>query len=310
MEKIPLVLICSPTATGKTELAIKLAGETGGEIVSADSLQAYRYLDIGTAKPSREQREKVKHHLIDVVDPDEEFNAALYAAKARVVIDDLIRQKKPVFVVGGTGLYIKALLKGIIDTPAVDQKIRDHYRQLRESHGKDYLFNMLQKKDSKAAIRINPNDTVRIIRALEVLEQSGESIIDMQKRHSFTDSPYATYKIGLQLDRDELKHRIAGRTEKMVAAGLVDEVKNLLNLGYSEKLKPLQSLGYKQVIEFLKGKYEWEHALHLITRDTWHYAKRQITWFAADKEIKWYHPSRLEGIQSDLETFWKQNRPC
>jgi len=308
MGKLPLVIICSPTATGKTELAIELASVFGGEIISADSLQVYRYLDIGTAKPSIDQRKKIRHHLIDVVNPDDEFNAAIYTEQARIIINNLISQGKPVFVVGGTGLYIRALLRGIIDTPAVDEKIRNHYRELRDLHGKEYLFKLLQQRDAQAALRIKPNDSVRVIRALEVLEQSGESIIEMQKRHSFADCPYVTYKIGLQFDRKELKNRVALRTEKMVAEGLLDEVKSLLEWGYSEKLKPLQSLGYKEVIEFLNGKYDWESALHLIARNTWHYAKRQMTWFAADKEINWYNPDGLDDIKIIVETFWKENR--
>jgi tRNA dimethylallyltransferase len=310
MGKLPLVIICSPTATGKTELAIELASICGGEIISADSLQVYRYMDIGTAKPSNEQKNKVKHYMIDVVNPDEEFNAAIYTGQARLVIDNLIRQGKPVFVVGGTGLYIRALLRGIIDTPAVDDKIRNHYRDLLNLHGKEYLFKLLQQRDSQAALKINPNDSVRIIRALEVLEQSGESIIEIQKRHSFADCPYAIYKIGIQFDRQELKNRIVRRTEKMVAAGLLEEVKSLLEQGYSENLKPLQSLGYKQVIEFLRGKYDWERALHLISNDTWHYAKRQMTWFAADKEINWYDSNSIEDIKINVETFWKGKSLC
>jgi tRNA dimethylallyltransferase len=307
MGKVPLVIICSPTATGKTELAISLALEFGGEIISADSLQVYRYLDIGTAKPTREQRKKVKHHLIDVVDPDEEFNAAIFSEQARVIIEDLSKQDKPVFIAGGTGLYIRALLKGIVDTPAVDKEIRNHYRRLGEVHGKEYLFNLLKERDAEAARRIKPNDAVRIIRALEVLEQSGESILAKQKRHSFANCPYKTYKIGLKLDREELKQRITQRTEKMITAGLLDEVKSILDRGYSEKLKPLQSLGYKQVIEFIQGKYDWENAVHLINRDTWHYAKRQLTWFAADKEINWFNPDFSGEIKKNVENFWKEN---
>lgn len=310
MGKLPLVVICSPTATGKTELAIELASFFGGEIVSADSLQVYRYLDIGTAKPSIEERKKVIHHMIDVVNPDEEFNAAIYTEQARIIIDNLFNQGKPVFVVGGTGLYIRALLRGIIDTPAVDDKIRNHYRELRDLHGKEYLFKLLQQRDTQAALKIKPNDSVRVIRALEVLEQSGKSIVEMQKRHSFADSPYVAYKIGLQFDRKELRNRIALRTVKMVEAGLLDEVKNILGWGYSENLKPLQSLGYKQVIEFLNGKCDWETALNLITNDTWHYAKRQMTWFAADKEINWFNPDNLDDIKNDMETFWKGNSLC
>jgi tRNA dimethylallyltransferase len=307
MEKVPLVIINSPTATGKTELAINLALEFGGEIISADSLQVYRYLDIGTAKPSQGQRSKVKHHMIDVVDPDEEFNAAFFAEQARIIIADLIRQGKPVFIVGGTGLYIRALLWGIIETPTVDENIRNYYRQLREQHGKEYLYSLLQQRDADAARKINLNDSVRIIRALEVMEQTGESISAKQKRHSFANCPYKTYKIGIQFDRAELKQRIITRTEKMITAGLLDEVKSILDRGFSYNLKPLQSLGYKQIIGFLQKECNWENALNLIKRDTWQYAKRQLTWFNADKEINWFKPDLSGEIKKNVEKFWKES---
>jgi tRNA dimethylallyltransferase len=306
MEKVPLVIINSPTATGKTGLAIELALDFGGEIISADSLQVYRYLDIGTAKPTTEQRNKVKHYLIDVVDPNEEFNAAIFTEKSRAIIAELAKKRKPVFVVGGTGLYIRALLQGIIETPKVDENIRNYYRRLGDIHGKEYLFGLLQKKDAQAARKIKPNDTIRVIRALEVLEQSGESIVSKQSRHSFADNPYNTYKIGLQVDSEQLKERIAQRTEKMIAAGLVREVENLLGRGYSEKLKPLQSLGYRQVIKYLAGESKWEETLRLINRDTGHYAKRQMTWFTADKEINWFNPDSSEEIKKNVEKFWKE----
>jgi tRNA dimethylallyltransferase len=308
MEKLPLVIINAPTATGKTELAIDLALEFGGEILNADSLQVYRYLDIGTAKPTIEQRNKVRHHLIDVVDPDEAFNAAIFTQMARKVIQNMTEARKPVFVVGGTGLYIRALLKGIIDTPAVDEKIRNYYRRLGDIHGKEYLFDLLKKRDAEAARRIKPNDSIRVIRALEVLEQSGESIISMQNRHSGSESPYNTLKIGLQVDREELKKRISQRTQKMITTGLVEEVKSILARGYSETLKPLQSLGYKQIIKYLAEEFDLEEAIRLINRDTWHYAKRQMTWFSADKEIKWFNPDCADDIKKNVDKFWKENR--
>lgn len=307
MRKLPLVIINSPTATGKTELAVNLALEFGGEIISADSLQVYRYLDIGTAKPTLEQRRGIKHHLIDVVNPDEEFNASIFAERARTIISNLAGKGKPLFVAGGTGLYIRALLHGIIDTPDVDENIRNHYRQLRDRHGKEYIYNLLQQRDAAAAAQINSNDSVRVIRALEVLEQTGESILAKQKKHSFADCPYKTYKIGLQVDRKELKQRIILRTEKMIAEGLLDEVKSILDSGYNENLKPLQSLGYKQMIGFLRNQYGWESSVDLIKRDTWHYAKRQMTWFAADKEINWFSQDALEEIRNNAGKFWKEN---
>lgn len=303
MKKMPLVIINSPTATGKTDLAVHLALECGGEIISADSMQVYRYLDVGTAKPTMEERRGIKHHLIDVVNPDEEFNAALFVEKARAIINDLNVKGKPIFVVGGTGLYIRALLKGIIDTPDVDENIRNHYRVLRDTLGKKYIYDLLLQRDAAAASKIKPNDSVRVIRALEVLEQTGESITVIQKKHSFAENPYLTYKIGIKMDLKELKQRIERRTDKMIEWGLLDEVKNILALGYSEALKPLHSLGYKHVIGFLNKQYDWQNCIDLIKRDTWQYARRQMTWFKADKEINWCFPHSLVHIMKNVKSF-------
>ncbi|MHB8137468.1 MAG: tRNA (adenosine(37)-N6)-dimethylallyltransferase MiaA [Smithellaceae bacterium] len=303
MPRIPLVVICSPTATGKTRLAIELAVAAGGQIINADSLQVYRYLDIGTAKPTPEERARVTHHLIDVVNPDEEFNAAVYVEKARAVIDQLAAAGTPVFVVGGTGLYIRALLQGIIETPPVDENIRNYYKGLRDRFGREYLYGLLQKRDPPAARRINANDAVRVIRALEVLDQSGQSIITLQQNHLFADCPYEVCKIGLAVERAELKKRIILRTTKMVETGLVDEVRGLLTRGYSGDLKPLQSLGYKQVVEFIREHNTWERTLELINRDTWQYAKRQMTWFSADKTISWFASDQIGEIRKTVEKF-------
>jgi tRNA dimethylallyltransferase len=303
MPKIPLIVICSPTATGKSHLALQLAQSAGAEILNADSLQVYRYMDIGTAKPTRKEREKVAHHLIDVVNPDEEYNAAVYSEQARAIIENLAREGKPVFVVGGTGLYIRALLQGIIATPPVDENIRKYYKELRDRHGREYVFGLLQKRDPQAALHINPNDSVRVIRALEVLDQSGQSIIALQQKHLFADCPYSVCKIGLRVERDELKKRINLRTSQMVEAGLLDEVRGLLAKGYSEKLKPLQSLGYKQMIDFIGKRRSWEQTLDSINRETWQYAKRQMTWFGADKTINWFRPEETEEIESKIEDF-------
>jgi len=303
MAKIKLVVICSPTATGKTGLAVELALAMGGEIVSADSLQVYRYLDIGTAKPTLAQREAVRHHLIDVVEPDEEYNAALYADQAGSVIEGLARAGKNIFVVGGTGLYIRALLHGILATPPVDQSIRDFYKQIRDRHGRGHLFGLLKEKDPLAAAQINPNDWVRVIRALEVFEQSGQSIVTMQREHAFAGSRYDVCKIGLHVERAELKRRIDLRVQQMASDGLVDEVREVLKRGYSQDLKPLQAMGYKQILGFLAGRYEWPQTLELISRATWQYAKRQMTWFCADRSIAWFGPDQFKKIKKTVEVF-------
>lgn len=303
MTKIQVVVIGSPTATGKTRLAMELAQSADGEIINADSLQVYRYLDIGTAKPTRAEREKITHHLLDVVDPDGEFNAAIYAEKARAVIEKLAGEGKRVFVVGGTGLYIRALLRGILATPPIDHHVRNYYKDLRDRYGREHLYQLLSEKDPQAALRINPNDSVRVIRALEVFEQCGESLIALQKRHAFADCPYEVCKIGLCVERGELKKRIAARTEQMAREGLVEEVRGILARGYSETLKPLQSLGYRQVIEFIHGRYGWDRAIDLINRATWQYSKRQWTWFSADADIQWFAPDQFEKIRKIVEAF-------
>jgi tRNA dimethylallyltransferase len=301
--RIPLVVLGSPTATGKTRLAVELARACGGEIVSADSMQVYRFMDIGTAKPTAEERKRVRHHLIDVADPDEEFNAALYADAARAQIARLRQEGKTVFVVGGTGLYIRALLRGIIATPPVDEAIRRHYQNLRDRFGRAHVYRLLCEKDPAAAARLNPNDSVRVIRALEVFEQSGQSIVVLQDRHAFADCPYEALKIGLRIERDELKQRIFDRTARMVEAGLVAEVRGLLDRGYSEKLKSMQSLGYKQIIAFVQGRCALDEALAQMNRETWRYAKRQMTWFAADREIVWYSPRQIDDIRREVGNF-------
>ncbi len=304
--KIPLVVIASPTASGKTDLALDLARKFGGEILNADSLQVYRYLDIGTAKPSSDQRKAVPHHLLDVVDPDEEYNAAIYSDEARKIIETLAGKNKPVFVVGGTGLYIRALESGMIETPPVDETLRAYYKELGRQHGREYLYRLLEQRDPLSAARLHQNDAVRIIRALEVLDQSGQSIVSLQEKHAFAESPYDVLKIGLCVDREELKKRISLRTQTMVASGLLDEVRGLLERGYAETLKPLQSLGYRQMIDFIRGRSDWEGTLNRINRDTWQYAKRQMTWFGADKAMVWHDPGQRQTLEDALWVFWEK----
>ena len=298
-----LIVIVGPTAVGKTEVAIRLAHEWGGEIISADSMQVYRFMDIGTAKPTAEERSLVNHHLIDVVNPDDQFNAAMYIEMAQRIIRELHNQRKTIFVVGGTGLYIKALLGGLFQGPDADEELRSLYRQELKQFGKEYLYEKLKRRDEKAAAQIDKNDVIRIIRALEVLELSGESIVEKQKAHDFGDNLYDSMKIGITLERSLLFKRIDQRTEKMIQDGLVNEVRKLLSVGYHEILKPMQSLGYKHIIRYLKGQYTCEDAVRLIKRDTRHYAKRQMTWFGADKHIAWFAPHDIDVMRERIDQF-------
>ncbi len=298
-----LIIIPGPTGVGKTEIAVKLAGEYGGEIISADSMQVYRYMDIGTAKPTPDERSLVRHHLIDVVDPDEVFDAAIFVDMARKIIAALNRKGKNIFVVGGTGLYIDALIGGLFDGPGADSDLRSSYREDLKRYGSGYLYEKLREKDEAAAGRIHPNDVFRIIRALEVLELSGESIVKKQINHNFGDNIYDCLKMGLMIDRDQLYERIDKRVEKMMANGFVNEVKELMERGYNETLKPMQTFGYRHIVNYIKDIYDVKEAVRLIKRDTRHYAKRQLTWFRADKDIEWFAPSDIDAVRAKIEIF-------
>jgi tRNA dimethylallyltransferase len=298
-----LIVIVGPTAIGKTEVAIRLAHKWSGEIISADSMQVYRFMDIGTAKPTIEERSLVNHHLIDVVNPDEQFNAAMFIEMAQKNIRELHNQRKPIFVVGGTGLYVKALLGGLFHGPDSDERLRKIYQQELTQFGKEYLYKKLQEKDEQAAAQIKKNDIVRIIRALEVMELSGESIVKKQKAHRFDDRLYECTKIGLTMERSRLYERIDQRTGKMIKNGFVEEVRGLLSMGYSETLKPMQSLGYKHIVKYIKGSCNLEDALRLIKRDTRHFSKRQMTWFGKDQEIIWFSPTDMDNIREQIDKF-------
>ncbi len=290
--KPKLVIILGPTGVGKSEVAIEVALEVGGEIINADSQQVYRYMDIGTGKPAPEQRRKVAHHMIDIVDPDEEFNAALFRQRALESAQQIRSQGKKVILCGGTGLYIKALTHGLFIGPAKDHEIRKRLEQEAKQNGLETLYKRLGQVDPEALSSIHPNDRHRITRALEVFELTGRKMSQWQREHGFKESPFETLKIGLDRDREELYAIINRRCEEMVANGLVEEVKGLLAKGYSLDLKPLQSVGYRHMGLYVRDAMSLDEALSLMQRDTRHLAKRQLTWFRADNEIRWFHPGR------------------
>jgi len=303
MQNFPLIILVGPTGVGKSEFAISLALNYQMEIVSADSLQVYRYLDIGTAKPSKEERKKVKHHLIDIVNPDEEFSAVQFMEMAREVIDSLIRQRRSVLVVGGTGLYIKALIRGIFKGPGADEDLRMTIKKEAQELGREHLFQKLKEIDPESASRIHPNDTYRIMRALEVYYLTQKTMSSFQSNHAFRESPYHYFKIGLERERKELYQRIEERVEKMIENGLIEEVEGILRKGYDPQLNPLQSLGYRQIIRYLQDECGLDEAIRLIKRDTKRYAKRQLTWFKNDPEVEWFTlPQDAEKIEERIKT--------
>lgn len=301
--KPTLIIISGPTGVGKTDAAITVAESMGGEIVSADAMQVYRRMDIGTAKPTQEQQQRVRHHLIDVVDPDETFSAALFKEMAEARIGRLHQRRCPIFVVGGTGLYIKALTRGLFPAEGEDDAIREELKEEVETSGLEALYQRLRMVDPEAAQRIHPNDTYRIIRALEVHQATGQPISQHQQSHGFQDMGYRTLCIGLTLDRTILYDRIDKRVDLMLASGFLEEVKGLLDQGYPSTLKSMRSIGYRHVADHLEGRVTWDETVRLFKRDTRHYAKRQLTWFKADPDIEWVEPDQIDEMREKIDSF-------
>jgi len=298
-----IICILGPTGIGKTAMALELAERRGAQIVSADSMQVYRQMDIGTSKPTLQEQNRVAHHLIDVVDPDQPFDVSRYRELATEAIVELHRVKKHAVVVGGTGLYIRALLGGLIDGPGTHEDLRGRLREEIKVRGKARLYEMLKERDPDAAAVIHPNDVVRIIRALEVIELTGRSIVNRQRRHRFGNVSWNALQIGLRMKREDLNDRINRRTDRMMAAGFLDEVRHLIARGYDESLKPMQALGYRHLTAVIRGNRKLEEAVERIKRDTRLYAKRQMTWFAADDAIEWFGPDDIEGVSVLVERF-------
>ena len=301
--KPKIIIICGPTAIGKTTVAIDLAQYFEGQIIGADSMQVYKYMDIGTAKPTAEEQGRVLHHMVDIVAPDEPFDAAQYAEWARAKIIALDQQKITPFVVGGTGLYIKALVYGLFDEKVSDPKVRARLKAEAEARGIEYLYERLSRMDPATAARLHPNDSYRILRALEVVATTGQAISVHHQKHGFLEQPFEILKIGLNIDRTLLYERINRRVDAMIAAGFLQEVKDLLARGYSADLKSMQSIGYRHMVDFIDGRFSWEECVRTLKRDHRRYAKRQLTWFGADPEIIWKDPGQIPEIQLLIEDF-------
>ncbi|NLI81388.1 MAG: tRNA (adenosine(37)-N6)-dimethylallyltransferase MiaA [Deltaproteobacteria bacterium] len=296
MDATPIVLVGGPTGVGKSALAIELARRLGGEILNADSLQVYRYMDIGTAKPSDAERRLVPHHLLDLVRPDEPFDAALFGEAARPVIEALRAEGRVPIVTGGTGLYMKTLLGGICPGAPSSGPVREELLKELEDHGLEFLHRSLKSVDPLLGQKIHPHDRQRVLRALEVFRLTGKPLSHWQERHRFRGGHYPAVKIGLGRDRAELCERIDRRVFTMMEQGFLEEVENLLSMGFGPELKPMRSLGYRQLVRYLSGDCSMEAALGEIQRDTRRYAKRQMTWFRGDAEFQWFHPAEQERI--------------
>lgn len=301
-----LIIISGPTCSGKSVLAIELAQLLGGEIINADSMQVYRGMDIGTAKIPLSERKGIPHHLIDIVNPDQEFNAALFRLHALPIIKDLHVKKIPIIVVGGTGLYVKGLLGGFFKCPPSKPELRQNLWEEGEKRGQSFLYQRLSRLDRKAADSIHPMDKVRIIRALEVIHLTGCPFSELTRKHGFSDRRFLTLNLSLNVDRQILYNRIDRRAMSMIDSGLISEVKGLLKMGYSPELKPMQAIGYRHIIGYLKGRWNLDEVTRLIQRDTRRYAKRQLTWLRADPDIIWMNLDEKPGIINKVMGFMQR----
>ena len=304
LTKPKLVIVLGPTAVGKSALALELAPRVDGEIVNADSQQVYRYMDIGTGKPSEADRQSVPHHLIDVVNPDEEFNAAVFRRLATEVIDQIHRRGKNALLCGGTGLYLKVLTHGLFTGPGQNPEIRRSLEEEIKKKGLAGLYERLTAIDTSVTSTIHPNDRQRIIRALEVYETTGRPLSEWQKEHSFEEDPFEVLKIGLARERAELYEQINRRSERMIQEGLLEEVRGLVRRGFGLDLKPLRSVGYRQMGAVIERTMELAQASAEMRQETRRLAKRQLTWFRRDGEIRWYHPEKQkEEVFRAVSTF-------
>ncbi|MBT3181052.1 MAG: tRNA (adenosine(37)-N6)-dimethylallyltransferase MiaA [Deltaproteobacteria bacterium] len=297
-----IVIICGPTAVGKTGVGITLAKEFNGEIISADSQQVWRGFDIGTAKVNLTERSAIKHHLVDICEPAEHFDAEHFVELADRAIDDIVGRGKIPFVVGGTGMYMRMLEKGLCDAPPQDEEFRAVFEDevanssLLDQHEK------LRAIDPESAAAIHPNDRTRIERALEIHYLTGVPASEFRETHGFAEKRYDALKVGLNIGRADLYQRINDRVDMMVEEGLLKEVRTLL-AKYDFDCQPFKAVGYRELVAYINGEMDYDEAIELTKRNSRRYAKRQLTWFRGDPEIKWFEPHALSEIAENIRNF-------
>lgn len=299
--KQKLIVVAGPTASGKTRLAIDIAKSVNGEIVNADSMQIYKYMNIGSAKPTLEEQSEAKHHLIDFLEPDEEFSVADYTELAHKVIAEIASRGKIPIMCGGTGLYINSVVNDItfgeIET---DYKLREELNELAKQHGSQYLLDILKEFDPVSAQRLHPGNLRRIVRAIEFYRTTGIPISEHQEMTKQKESRYEPLMLCVKWDREVLYDRINKRVDIMMNDGLLDEVKQLMEMGYTKELNSMKGIGYKEIIDYFEGNMSLEDTVNLIKQSSRRYAKRQLTWFRRDKRIHWLDANEdflAEGIQ-------------
>ena len=305
MDRKPLIILAGPTAVGKTSLSIRLAKETGGEIISADSMQVYRHMDIGSAKITKEEMEGVPHYLVDVLEPEEEFNVVRFQQMAKEAAERIWKKGKIPLVVGGTGFYIQALLYDIDFTENDEDESyrRQLERKASDEEGASELYEMLKTVDPKAAQEIHPRNIKRIIRALEFYHQTGKKISEHNETQRQKESPYNYAYFVLTDERSRLYERIDRRVDLMMEQGLLDEVRYLKERGVRKDSTAMQGLGYKELYAYLEGEYPLDEAVRIIKRDTRHFAKRQLTWFKRERDVIWADKSVIGQEEEKLADY-------
>ena len=286
MEK-RVIVILGPTCSGKTSLSLLLARLLNSEVISADSRQIYKILSIGTAKPTISELQIAKHHFVDILNPNEDFNVSRFEIEALKIIDKLHEQSILPIVVGGSGLYIKSIVDGLWNDVETDSTFREKLMQQKADFGNQFLYNQLLKVDPQSAETMLPQNWKRVIRALEVFQLTGKSLVEFHNEHK-RETEYIFYQFGLSWNREVLYKNIEIRVDEMLKAGLVDEVKSILEMGYSHELNSLNTVGYKEIVAYLNGEFNLERAIELIKRNTRRFAKRQMTWFRKDENIDWF----------------------
>jgi tRNA dimethylallyltransferase len=291
-----LIIIAGPTAVGKTSISIKLANRLEGEIISADSMQIYKYMDIGSAKVTKEEMEGIPHHLIDIIDPKINYSAAQFKKDAETCINDITSRGRVPMLVGGTGLYINSLIYNYGFTEAVkDESYRRELEELALEKGKEYVHGLLKEVDPDSYNRLYPNDLKRVIRALEVHKLTGKTIGEFNNNENIFDIPYNLYYFVLTMDRSILYERINTRVDIMLEKGLVDEVIKLKKMGYTSNMQSMKGIGYKEILFYLEGSISFLEAVDMIKQGSRNYAKRQLTWFRKDNRVNWIDKESFEN---------------
>lgn len=307
----PVVVVTGPTASGKSSVAALLAERFEGEIVNADSMQVFRFMDIGTAKPSEEERARVPHHLFDIANPDEAYSAGRFAKEAREAAAAIHARDRVVFLTGGTGLYIRAFLEGLIETgnviPGLREDLEKEQALAAEEGDPSRLHRRLADLDSAAAGRIHPNDVRRTVRALEILQQSGERASSVREAHGFRDRPFRVLHLAIDPGREVLTKRIETRADAMIAAGLLREVRDLRERGYGADLRPMQAIGYRHIQPVVDGADTLANAVESMKVDTRRFARRQRTWIRPLPDVHWHDPEDPDAVVSRVEDFLAAN---